>query len=60
MESENNFNERIVQVVRDTMPSNATVHFVSIIGSRAKGLNGGQSDYDIRAIISNPKSTYLL
>ena len=42
------------------MPKDATIHFVSVIGSRAKGLSGSQSDYDIRAIMSFPKNTYLL
>ena len=46
--------------MKDAIPKEATLHFVSVIGSRAKGLSGAQSDYDIRAIMSFPKNMYLL
>lgn len=52
--------DRLIQVIKNALPAEATPWFISVIGSRAKGLSGDASDYDVRAIVSYPKRAYML
>ena len=42
------------------MPKKCEAVWISLIGSRAKGLNGKNSDYDVRVIALYPQRAYML
>ena len=52
--------KKILGLIKTQLPEHAEAQYVSIIGSRAKGMSGGSSDYDIRVIVTYPERIYCL
>ena len=50
----------IIEKIKKALPTEVTLLFVSITGSRGKGLEAPDSDYDVRCIIISPKNHYML
>lgn len=61
MNSESNpiFDE-IIDLIKSKLPDDSTLVYLSITGSRAKGITSLDSDYDTRSIILHPMKKYLL
>lgn len=53
-------NSQLIEVIKGAIPKNAVPLSISVIGSRAKGLDGKSSDYDVRVIALYPVETYML
>ena len=52
--------QKLVEVIIKALPKDAIAHYISVGGSRAKGLHNNQSDFDIRVFVSYPKRDYML
>lgn len=53
-------NEKLIDVIKGAIPKGAVPLFISVIGSRAKGLDGQKSDFDVRVIALYPMELYML
>ena len=53
-------NTKLIEVIKAAVPQGAVPLFISVIGSRAKGLDGEKSDYDVRVIVLYPIEVYML
>ena len=50
----------IVERIKQALPKEVTLIYVSVTGSRGKGLEAPDSDYDVRCVIISPKNHYML
>jgi hypothetical protein len=60
METKLSENNDLVEVIKSALPRDASPLMISVVGSRAKGMSGAKSDYDVKAIVMYPLNTYLL
>lgn len=52
--------KNLTKAIIKALPKDSTPLLISVIGSRAKGLAGDKSDFDVKAIVLYPKRTYML
>jgi predicted nucleotidyltransferase len=50
----------IIEKIKEKLPNDVTLLFVSVSGSRGKGIEAPDSDYDVRVIIMSSKEKYML
>ena len=52
--------EELSDTIKQALPKDAVPLMISVAGSRAKGLAGDSSDFDVKAIVMYPTKSYLL